>query len=94
MCQSSVCDSEWLFLAKERSLLRWMWEALSKLDSRLNGFEIEPQTPEQALANIRKLKTDLGLPGKKIGKRRLREIYKRTGSFTDEVLKAREKERT
>lgn len=60
----------------------------------LKSFKIEPQTTEQALANVKKLKDDLGLNGgKKVRKARLRSIYKHAGSFTDEVIETREKER-
>lgn len=67
---------------------------MSKLDFKLKGFKIEPQTTEQALANIKKLKDDLGIKGeKKVSKARLRSIYKRAGSFSDEVIETRKKER-
>ena len=66
---------------------------MSRLDFKLRSFRIEPQTTTQALANIKKLKDDLGLKsGKKVSKARLRSIYKHTGSFTDEVIETREKE--
>lgn len=68
---------------------------MSEIDSKLKGFKIEPQTPEQALANIQKFKLDLGLTGlKKVDKEKLKEILKRAGSFSDEVIATRKSDRS
>lgn len=68
---------------------------LSELDLKLKSFKIEPQTKEQALANVKKLKIDLGLDdSKKVDKERLKEIIKRAGSFSEEVIATRKSERS
>ena len=68
---------------------------LSEIGFKLKGFKIEPQTPEQALANIQKFKQDLGLTGSvKVDKKRLKEIIARAGSFSDEVIATRNSERS
>ena len=77
------------------------WEATEQLVSELNfklkNFRLEPQSTEQALANIRKMRSDLGIEraSSKDNRReeQLREILKRAGPFTDEILASREKER-
>lgn len=66
---------------------------LSELDFKLRRVKIEPQTKEQALANVRKLKADLGVGNKKADKEKVRKILKHAGSMTDEILDSRRKER-
>lgn len=67
---------------------------MSEINFKLKDFRIEPQTPEQALANVQKFKQDLGLTGsEKVDKERLKEIIKRAGSFSDEVIATRKSER-
>ncbi len=65
----------------------------SELELKLKAFKLEPQTPAQALENIRKMKEDLNLKNGKVDKKKLNEILKKAGSFTDEVLAARKEER-
>jgi hypothetical protein len=64
----------------------------SELDFKLKEFKIEPQSKEQALANIQKMRSDLGLK-KKVSESELQDVLKRAGSLTDEILATREKER-
>lgn len=66
---------------------------VSELDFRLKSFKIEPQTKEQALANIRKMRSDLGIDKTHPDKGELKEVLRRAGSLTDEILSYREKER-
>ena len=54
---------------------------------------MEPQPKEQALANIRKLKTDIGMLGKVSDEAEISRILEYAGSFTEEVLESRKKER-
>jgi hypothetical protein len=65
----------------------------SELGSKLKEFKIEPQSKEQALASIQKMRSDLGLK-KKVSESELQDALKRTGSLADEILAIREKERT
>ena len=68
---------------------------MSDIGFRLKGFRMEPQTSEQALANVQKFKQDLGLTGsKKLDKKRLKDIIARAGSFSDEVIATRNSERS
>ena len=64
----------------------------SELGFKLKEFKIEPQSKEQALANIQKMRSDLGLK-KKVSESKLQDVLKRAGSLTDEILATREKER-
>ncbi len=66
---------------------------MSELHFKLKSFRIEPQSKEQALENIRKLKKTVGMSGIKSDKTQLSEILKRAGSLTQEVLESRKKER-
>lgn len=66
---------------------------VSELGFKLKSFKIEPQTKDQALANIRKLKADVGMANVRSSQKEVSEILKRAGSLTDEVLAAREKDR-
>jgi hypothetical protein len=65
----------------------------TELDLALKGFKIEPQSKDQALANVRKMRSDLGIENMQVDKNQMNEILKRAGSLTDEVLSSREKER-
>jgi len=67
---------------------------LSELDLKLKSFRIEPQSKEQALANIRKLKAEIGMAHVKADKAKVHEIIRRAGSLTDEILESRERART
>ena len=67
---------------------------LSEVDLKLKGFRIKPQTKEQAQGNIRKLKADIGMANVKADKQMVRDIIKRAGSLTDEILESRERART
>lgn len=66
---------------------------MTEIDLALKGFKIEPQSKDQALANIRKMRSDLGIDKMQVDKRQVQEILKRAGSLTDEILSSREKER-
>lgn len=66
---------------------------VSELEHKLRSFKIEPQSKEEALENIRKLKSNIGMLGKKSSKKEVLEILKRAGSLTEEVLESRKKER-
>lgn len=66
---------------------------VSELELKLKSFKIEPQSKEEALENIRKLKSNIGMLGKKSSKKEVLEILKRAGSLTEEVLESRKKER-
>ncbi len=66
---------------------------MPEINLKLKSFRIEPQTKEQAQANIRKLKADIGMTNVKADKETVRDIIKRVGSLTDEVLESRERAR-
>lgn len=66
---------------------------LSDLQAKIKSFHIQPLTAEQAIANIRKMKKDLDLADHDVDKKRLKRIYEKAGSFTDEVLETRKNER-
>jgi len=66
---------------------------LSELQMKIKSYNVRPQTAEQAIANIRKMREDLGLTGHTVDKNRLKSIFKKSGSFTDEVLETRKTER-
>ena len=66
---------------------------LSEIDLKLKSFRIEPQAKEQAQANIRKLKADIGMENVRADKKIVREIMKRAGSLSDEILQSRERAR-
>ena len=67
---------------------------VSDIELKLRGFKIEPQSKEQALANLNQFKVEFGLIGsEKVNKERLKEIVKRAGSFSDEVIATRKSER-
>ena len=66
---------------------------MSELEYKLKSFKIEPQPKEQALANIRKLKTDIGMLAKASDEAEISHILEYAGSFTEEVLESRKKER-
>ena len=66
---------------------------LSDLQAKIKPYYVQPQTAEQAIANIRKMKKDLGLTDYTVDKNRLKSIFKKSGSFTDEVLETRKNER-
>lgn len=65
----------------------------SELQMKIKSYNVQPQTAEQAIANIRKMKEDLGLTDRAVDKNRLKSIFEKSGSFTDEVLEARKNER-
>lgn len=62
-----------------------------ELGFKLKGFRIEPQSKEQAVANIHKMRTDLGLTG--VSEQEVQDALKKAGSLTDAILTSREKER-
>jgi hypothetical protein len=66
---------------------------LSELELKLKSFKLEPQTPEQALESIRKMKKDLNLKNWKVAKKKLNDILEKADSFADEVLETRNEER-
>lgn len=66
---------------------------MSELQMKIKSYNAQPQTAEQAIANIRKMKQDLGLTDRAVDKNRLKSIFEKSGSFTDEVLEARKNER-
>lgn len=65
----------------------------SDLDLKLSNFKIKPLTKEQALKNIRKMRSDLGIEGMKVDKKELQKILKRAGSLCEEILELRRQER-
>jgi hypothetical protein len=63
------------------------------LEQKIRKFELEPQSKEEVLSNIRKLRKDLGLEGISHDKEHIMGILKKTGSISDEVLRTREQDR-
>ena len=68
-------------------------DSMSELEFKLKSFKLDPQTPEQALENIRNMKKNLNLEYAQLDEKKLDDILKRAGSFTDEVLDIRRRER-
>ena len=66
---------------------------MSELQMKIKSYNVQPQTAEQAIASIRNTKKDLGLTDHAVDKNRLKTIFKKSGSFTDEVLEIRKNER-
>lgn len=65
----------------------------SQLEQRLKPYKTEPQSKEKALANIEKLKAEIGMKGVKSDKEDVKEILKRAGSLSDEIIELRKNER-
>jgi hypothetical protein len=59
---------------------------------RLKGFTLQPETKEEALANIRKTRADLGLGGQ-TDRNELRKLLKQVGSLGDEIVESKRRER-
>jgi hypothetical protein len=74
-------------------MVAWRRMGISELELKLKSIKMQPQTPEQAIASIRKMKDDLGLTGRTVDKQKLKSIFKRAGSFTEEVETSRNNER-
>ena len=66
---------------------------MSELERRIKSFKLEPQSKEQALANIKRLRKDLNLENVHTDKNRVSAILKKAGSLTDELLAMREQDR-
>ena len=66
---------------------------MSELERRIKSFKLEPQSKEQALANIKRLRKDLNLENVHTDKNRVKAILKKAGSLTDELLAMREQDR-
>lgn len=66
---------------------------MSELERRIKSFKLEPQSKEQALANIKRLRKDLNLENVHADKNRVKAILKKAGSLTDELLAMREQDR-
>lgn len=60
-----------------------------QLDHKAKGSKLEPQTKEEALANIKRLRNDLGLDNIKANGKDIKRILKRTGSLSEEAVKMR-----
>jgi len=60
---------------------------------KIKSYNVQPQTADQAIANIRKMKQDLGLTEHAVDKNRLKSIFEKSGSFSDEVIETRKNER-
>lgn len=67
---------------------------LSDLDLKLKGFKVKPQTKEQALKNLERLKKDIGMANVKSNKEEVRKILKRAGSLSEEILYLHKQERS
>lgn len=67
---------------------------MSELDLKLGSFKAEPQTKEQALKNLQKLKKDIGMINVRGNKEEVRAILKRAGSLSEEILDLRKQERS
>ena len=65
----------------------------SLLEQRLKPFKTEPQSKDKALANIEKLKAEIGMKDVKSDKEDVKEILKRAGSLSEEIIEQRKKER-
>jgi hypothetical protein len=65
----------------------------SQLEQKLKSYKTEPQSKEKALANIEKLKAEIGMKDVKSDKEDVKEILKRAGSLSDEIVDLRKKER-
>lgn len=66
---------------------------ISEIQMKIKSYNAQPQTAEQAIANIKKMREDLDLTGHAVDKNKLKSIFEKSGSFTDEVLEARKNER-
>lgn len=66
---------------------------MSELEQKIHKFELQAQSKEELLSNIKKLRKDLGLEGVSYDKERLRRILEKTGPLSDEVLRMREQDR-
>jgi len=65
-----------------------------QLEQRLKPYKTQPQSKEKALANIEKLKDEIGMKGVKSDKEDVKAILKRAGSLSDEIIELRKKDRT
>ena len=65
----------------------------SQLEHRLRPYKTHPQPKGKALANIEKLKAEIGMKGVKSNKEDVKAILKRAGSLADEIIELRKKER-
>lgn len=67
---------------------------MSQLEQRLKPYKTEPQSKDRVLANLEKLKAEIGMKDVKSDKQDVKEILKRAGSLSDEIIELRKKERT
>jgi len=65
----------------------------SRLEQKLKPYKTEPQSKEKALANIEKLKSEIGMKDVKSDKEDVKAILKRAGSLSDEIIGLRMKDR-
>jgi len=65
----------------------------SQLEKRLKSYKTEPQSKDKALENLEKLKDEIGMKGIRSDKKEVKEILKRAGSLSDEIIELRKKER-
>lgn len=65
----------------------------SQLEQRLKPYKTQPQLKEKALENLEKLKAEIGMKGVESNKEDVKEILRRAGSLSDEIIALRKKER-
>ena len=59
----------------------------------MKAFKTTPQSKEIALENLRRLKAEVGMQDIKSDKNEVKEILKKAGSLSDEIIELRKKER-
>lgn len=60
-----------------------------QLAHKIKGSKIEPQSKEEAMANIQRLRNDLGLKNKRGNREHIRNVLKNAGSLSEEAVKMR-----
>jgi len=65
----------------------------SRLEQRLKPYKTLPQSKDKALKNLENLKDEIGMKGVRSDKKEVKEILKRAGSLSDEIIELRKKER-
>jgi len=65
---------------------------MSNLETRLKSYKTEPQSKEKALANLEKLKEDIGMKGMRSNREEVEKILERAGSLADELINLKKEE--
>jgi len=60
---------------------------------RLRSYTTQPLPKEKALENLDRLKAEIGMTGVRSDVSEVKEIVKRAGSLSDEIIELRKKER-